>query len=101
MLNVSQLFIFSIRLGLKCSEIHSHLSQINRERALNDFRSGKIPILLATDMAARGIHVNNVEYVINYDFPTSLEQVRTLQIYCSMIDIMSKNSIQIVVVSYN
>ena len=37
--------------------------------------SGKIPILLSTDIAARGIHISNVHYVINYDFPSSLDQV--------------------------
>jgi hypothetical protein len=37
---------------------------------------GKIPILLATDIAARGIHIANVNYVVNYDFPGSLDQVK-------------------------
>jgi ATP-dependent RNA helicase DDX5/DBP2 len=41
---------------------------------LQDFRAGKVPILLATDVAARGIHINNVHYVVNYDFPGSLDQ---------------------------
>ena len=57
-----------------CSEYHGQKSQVQRERALADFRSGKSTILLATDIAARGMHVNNLEYVINYDFPESLEQ---------------------------
>jgi ATP-dependent RNA helicase DDX5/DBP2 len=57
-----------------CSEYHSQKSQVQRERTLADFRSGKSTILLATDIAARGMHVNNLEYVINYDFPDSLEQ---------------------------
>jgi superfamily II DNA/RNA helicase len=56
--------------------LHSQMNQQKREAQLNIFRSGKCPILLATDVAARGIHVKNVEYVINYDFPGSLEQVR-------------------------
>ena len=56
--------------------LHSQMNQQNREKQLNLFRSGKCPILLATDVAARGIHINNVFYVINYDFPGSLEQVR-------------------------
>ena len=55
--------------------LHSQMNQQKREAQLNLFRSGKCPILLATDVAARGIHVKNVEYVINYDFPASLEQV--------------------------
>jgi len=55
--------------------LHSQMNQTKRETQLNIFRSGKCPILLATDVAARGIHIKNVEYVINYDFPGSLEQV--------------------------
>lgn len=57
-----------------CSEYHSKMSQTKRERALAEFRSGKSTILLATDIAARGIHVNNLEFVVNFDFPDSLEQ---------------------------
>ena len=56
--------------------LHSQMKQQNREKQLNLFRSGKCPILLATDVAARGVHIKNVFYVINYDFPESLEQVR-------------------------
>lgn len=54
--------------------LHSQMNQQKRESQLDTFRSGKCPILLATDVAARGIHINNVEHVINYDFPGSLEQ---------------------------
>jgi len=54
--------------------LHSQMNQNKRESQLNLFRSGKCPILLATDVAARGIHIKNVEYIINYDFPGSLEQ---------------------------
>mmetsp|Transcript_23996 Transcript_23996/g.66495 ORF Transcript_23996/g.66495 Transcript_23996/m.66495 type:complete len:653 (-) Transcript_23996:199-2157(-) len=54
--------------------LHSQMNQKKRESQLNLFRSGKCPILLATDVAARGIHIKNVEYIINYDFPGSLEQ---------------------------
>lgn len=50
------------------------MPQEKRERNLNAFKSGKIPIMLCTDIAARGIHCENIEYVINYDFPASLEQ---------------------------
>jgi len=60
--------------NLPCVPFHSKMSQEKREMQLNLFRCGKMPILMATDIAARGIHCNNVEYIINYDFPGSLEQ---------------------------
>ena len=61
------------REGLIVDYIHSDLSQNRRSRVLEKFRNKKIPILVATDVAARGIHVNNINYVINYDFPQSSE----------------------------
>ena len=62
--------------GFKAAEFHSQMNQNMREKTLLNFKAGKMPTLLATDIAARGIHVNNIEYVINYDFPGSLDQVR-------------------------
>ena len=53
--------------GLKNTVIHGDKSQKSREFALEEFKSGKKRILIATDVAARGIHVENIEYVINYD----------------------------------
>ena len=61
------------REGLMVDYIHSDLSQNRRSRVLDKFRNKKIPILIATDVAARGIHVNDINYVINYDFPQSSE----------------------------
>uniref|UniRef100_A0A7S4N6J6 RNA helicase n=1 Tax=Odontella aurita TaxID=265563 RepID=A0A7S4N6J6_9STRA len=60
--------------GIRCGTFHGGLRQEDREKSLNDFRCGRIETLLATDVAARGVHVNNVEYVVNYDFPGSLEE---------------------------
>jgi ATP-dependent RNA helicase DDX5/DBP2 len=60
--------------GIVCAELHSQMKQDAREKTLANFRAGKIDTLLASDIAARGIHVANVQYVINYDFPTSLDQ---------------------------
>lgn len=57
-----------------CAELHSLLHQTVREKTIRDFTSGKVPLLLATDIAARGIHANNVRFVIHYDFPGNLEQ---------------------------
>jgi superfamily II DNA/RNA helicase len=62
--------------GMKCTQFHGEQKQKDRDQALSDFKSGKYPTLLATDIAARGIHVNNVQYVINHDFPETLDQVR-------------------------
>jgi len=64
-----------IKDNVQCVPFHSQMNQQKREMNLNQFRCGKTPILLATDIAARGLHCNNVEYIINYDFPGSLEQV--------------------------
>jgi ATP-dependent RNA helicase RhlE len=49
--------------------IHGNKSQPHRERALSDFKSGKIRILVATDIAARGIDIDQVSHVINFDLP--------------------------------
>lgn len=55
--------------GVTASAIHGNRSQSQRERALAAFRSGKAPILVATDIAARGIDVREVSHVVNYDLP--------------------------------
>jgi ATP-dependent RNA helicase RhlE len=49
--------------------IHGNKSQNNRVKALNDFKTGKINVLVATDIAARGIDVENLAFVINFDLP--------------------------------
>jgi len=53
--------------------IHSNRSQNQRLRALNEFREGKIRVLVATDIAARGIDVDGISHVVNYDFPPNHE----------------------------
>src|SRR5439155_1328014 len=55
------------REGVRAGAIHGDLRQGARERALADFSSGKLPVLVATDVAARGIHVDNVDVVVHYD----------------------------------
>jgi superfamily II DNA/RNA helicase len=57
------------REGVKADAIHGDLPQRLRERALADFASGKLPVLVATDVAARGIHVEGIDVVIHYDPP--------------------------------
>jgi superfamily II DNA/RNA helicase len=56
-------------LGLATAPIHGDRSQIQRERALAAFRSGRLDVLVATDVAARGIHVDAVPLVVHYDPP--------------------------------
>jgi len=55
--------------GLAASAIHGNKSQGQRERTLSDFRSGRVTILVATDIAARGIDVDDVSHVVNFELP--------------------------------
>ena len=59
--------------GIASQAIHGDRSQGQRERALRDFRSGRTRILVATDVAARGIDVPNVSHVFNFDLPQQAE----------------------------
>ena len=53
--------------GIRAEAIHGNKSQNARERALANFRSSKIPVLVATDIASRGIDIDDVSHVVNYD----------------------------------
>jgi superfamily II DNA/RNA helicase len=55
--------------GFKASPLHGDMAQVAREKALTKFRDGKIQVLVATDVAARGIDVHDVTHVINYTCP--------------------------------
>jgi len=59
--------------GFNADAIHGDLNQAARERVLGRLRSGKLDILIATDVASRGIDVNNLNQVINFDFPRETE----------------------------
>ena len=59
--------------GYPAAAIHGDLTQARREKVLSDFRSGKIMVLIATDVAARGLDIEGVTHVINYDIPDSPE----------------------------
>jgi ATP-dependent RNA helicase RhlE len=59
--------------GEKASAIHGNKSQGQRERALEGFRSGRVRVLVATDIAARGIDVKEITHVINFDLPNESE----------------------------
>ncbi len=57
------------KVRLKADAIHGNKAQTARQRALNDFKSGKLRVLVATDIAARGIDVDALTHVINFDLP--------------------------------
>lgn len=57
------------QMGHEAAEIHSNLSLGQRRKSLAGFKSGKYRVLIATDIAARGIDVTNIELVLNYDLP--------------------------------
>lgn len=59
--------------GIKADSIHGNKSHGQRQRSLAAFKSGNARVLVATDVAARGIHVDNVTHVINYDLPGTFE----------------------------
>jgi len=61
------------REGFPATAIHGDKSQGERDHALAQFKSGRIPILVATDVAARGLDVKDIKFVINYDFPGQIE----------------------------
>ncbi|KAJ3202784.1 RNA-dependent ATPase [Entophlyctis luteolus] len=60
-------------LGYNANAIHGDLTQERRSAAISAFKDGSCPLLIATDVAARGIDVPNVEYVINYTYPLTTE----------------------------
>ena len=59
--------------GIRTATLHSNRSQSQRLRALKDFKSGAVRVLVATDIAARGIDVDGISHVVNYDFPMQPE----------------------------
>jgi ATP-dependent RNA helicase RhlE len=61
------------RAGYKATSVQGTLSQNQRQAALDGFRSGKFQIMVATDIAARGIDVSSISHVINYDIPDTAE----------------------------
>jgi ATP-dependent RNA helicase RhlE len=61
------------RAGITCEAIHGDRSQGQRQQALDGFKNGKIAVLVATDVVARGIDVDNITHVINFDIPTNPE----------------------------
>ena len=62
-----------VRAGLDCDCIHGDIKQSQREKTMQKYRQGKLAILVATDVASRGIDVDDVDCVINYDVPEENE----------------------------
>jgi superfamily II DNA/RNA helicase len=61
------------RVGIRAESIHGNKSHGQRQRSLSAFKNGKAQVLVATDVAARCIHVDSVSHVINYDLPNTFE----------------------------
>uniref|UniRef100_K3X8C2 RNA helicase n=1 Tax=Globisporangium ultimum (strain ATCC 200006 / CBS 805.95 / DAOM BR144) TaxID=431595 RepID=K3X8C2_GLOUD len=59
--------------GWTCAAIHGDRNQQQRTEAVEQFKKGQIPLLIATDVAARGLDIPGVEYVLNYSFPLTIE----------------------------
>ena len=57
------------RANVACAEIHGGLAQGRRTRVLNDLRAGRLKVLVATDLASRGLDVTGVSHIVNYDIP--------------------------------
>ncbi|EZA51431.1 putative ATP-dependent RNA helicase DDX43 [Ooceraea biroi] len=60
--------------NIDCQSIHGDREQQDREQALEDLKTGTVQILLATDVASRGIDIEDITHVLNYDFPRDIEE---------------------------
>lgn len=61
------------RMNINCGQMHSDLTQSERDEVMYDFKAGKIDVLVATDIVARGIDIDDIAMVINYDVPRDAE----------------------------
>jgi ATP-dependent RNA helicase RhlE len=69
----SRLAVYLARQGIAADAIHGDKSQVQRTEALEGFKSGKIRVLVATDVAARGLDIDDLPHVINYELPHTAE----------------------------
>ncbi|XP_062429077.1 probable ATP-dependent RNA helicase DDX43 [Rhea pennata] len=60
--------------GIAVQSLHGNREQCDREQALDDFKKGKVRILIATDLASRGLDVHDITHVFNFDFPRNIEE---------------------------
>ncbi|MEG2429294.1 MAG: DEAD/DEAH box helicase, partial [Oscillospiraceae bacterium] len=70
---VDEIAEYLTKCGLNAEGLHGDMKQSQRTKVMDSFKYGKTQILVATDVAARGIDVNDIEYVINYDIPQNTE----------------------------
>ena len=61
------------RMGIKADEMHSDLNQAQRDTVMHEFRNGRVDILVATDIVSRGIDIDDIPLVVNYDVPNDAE----------------------------
>ncbi|KAG9508958.1 putative ATP-dependent RNA helicase DDX43, partial [Fragariocoptes setiger] len=64
---------FAIK-GIACQAIHGNRDQCDREQALEDIKTGAVKIIVATDVASRGLDIDDITHILNYDFPTNAEE---------------------------
>lgn len=69
--DLSSEFVLS---GINCQSIHGDRDQADREQALEDIKSGDVRVLIATDVASRGLDIEDITHVVNYDFPRNIEE---------------------------
>lgn len=62
-----------VKHGIRAESIHGNKTHNQRQRALTKFKNGEVSVLVATDVAARGIHVDDISHVINYELPSTFE----------------------------
>ncbi|MCL6459595.1 MAG: DbpA RNA binding domain-containing protein, partial [Gorillibacterium sp.] len=70
---VDTVFAKLVELDYSCAKIHGGMQQADRFQVMNDFKRGEFRFLVATDVAARGIDIENITHVINYDLPMEKE----------------------------
>ncbi|XP_069167078.1 probable ATP-dependent RNA helicase DDX43 [Procambarus clarkii] len=71
---VDHLSVLMLEAGQIVQSMHGDREQCDREEALNDLKTGKVKVLIATDVAARGIDVTDVTHILNYDCPRDMEE---------------------------
>lgn len=70
---VDELERLLVKKGIKAGSIHGDRDQDERNKALHEFKSGKFPVIVATDVLARGIDIDNISLIINFDVPRQVE----------------------------